>query len=215
LSKENLNRADREDQFLRLARFTSKTSLVKQRQQQNGKTVGLVLITPLHRCSASAGHSLPPQRRATLRCQSCPTGTAQLRAVSEHHKAPSPPCSARAHLVVHNHHSAGEEVMVGDDAGEPLCGGVLAVHAHPVPVQRVRTWGGVVREQPVSRPQRTPCLRGACRLFQLHCKRTARAARTANCRQHWHTAACGFDFYSGRHFEMQMVHLSVLEGQLC
>lgn len=40
----------------------------------------------------------------------------------------------QTHLVIHNNHSAGEEIMVGDDASEPLGGRVLSVHSHPVTI---------------------------------------------------------------------------------
>lgn len=45
-----------------------------------------------------------------------------------------PSVARQTHLVIHNNHSAGEEIMVGDDASEPLGGRVLSVHSHPVTI---------------------------------------------------------------------------------
>jgi len=43
------------------------------------------------------------------------------------------------YLVIHNDHVSTEEVVVCNDASEPLGGRVLSVHPHTVSIQRVGT----------------------------------------------------------------------------
>lgn len=44
------------------------------------------------------------------------------------------------YLVIHDNHSAAEEIVVGDDAREPLGGWVLSVNSYTVAIQWIGTW---------------------------------------------------------------------------
>lgn len=44
------------------------------------------------------------------------------------------------YLVIHDNHSATEEIVVGDDAREPLGGWVLSVNSYTVAIQWIGTW---------------------------------------------------------------------------
>lgn len=42
--------------------------------------------------------------------------------------------TAQTHLVIHNNHSAGEEIMMSNDPSKPLGGRILSVHSHPITI---------------------------------------------------------------------------------
>lgn len=53
----------------------------------------------------------------------------------------------QAYLVIHNDHVSTEEVVVCNDAGEPLGGRVLSVHTHAVAIQGVGSWWRQTKEE--------------------------------------------------------------------
>lgn len=46
----------------------------------------------------------------------------------------------QVYLVIHNDHVSTEEVVVCNDASEPLGGRVLSVHTHAVAIQGIGAW---------------------------------------------------------------------------